>query len=143
MTNTYVIILWAIVIIGCFIVEASTVNLVSIWFGIAAIPPLILAIFEVNAIVQVIVFALLAAILLSVTKPFVNKIQRGKTIKTNYESIVNKKGTALEDFGSLKTGYVKVAGMDWLATSEEEITKDSTIIVKSVSGAKLKVENID
>lgn len=143
MDFTLIVVLWAIVIVGCLIIEGATVNLVTLWFALAAVPSLIMALLGVSVVIQVIVFVILSTLLLLITKPFVNKLQRGKTIKTNYESIVNKKGVALEDFGTLKDGYVKVEGMEWLASSEETVTEGSTIRVKSVSGSRLKVENID
>ncbi len=133
-------IIWLVIIIVLIIIEGLTVNLVTVWFAISAVPAFILALFGFGIIPQVIAFGIVATTLLIITKPFVTKMQTGKTIKTNYETIIGDKAVALEDFGDLKNGYVKVNGMEWLATSTQQISKDDIVVIKSVSGAKVKVE---
>lgn len=133
-------ILWLVIIVALIIIEGLTVNLVTVWFAIAAIPAFILSLFEVNITIQIAVFGIVAIVLLLTTKPFVTKMQKGKTIKTNYETLIGDKAVALQDFGEMENGYVKVNGMEWLAHSEKEIKTGDVVIIKSVSGAKLKVE---
>ncbi len=136
------VVFWIVMIVALLIIEGLTVNLVTLWFAIAAVPALILAAFEVSLIIQLVVFGIISLSLLIYTKPFVKKMQNGKTIKTNYENLINQKAVALEDFGMMKNGYVKINGVEWLATSENSICKDDIVTIKNVSGAKLRVEKI-
>ncbi len=136
---TTVAIVWLIIILVLIIIEGLTVNLVTVWFAIAAIPAFILALFDTSIILQVVVFGVVATLLLIGSKPFVKKLQQGKTIKTNHERIIEEKAVALEDFGDMKNGYVKVKGMDWLAQSDEMISKGDIVIVKAVTGSKVRV----
>lgn len=135
--------MWLFIIIALIVIEGLTVNLVTIWFALAAIPAFILALFNVDIAFQLVAFGISAVALLILTKPFVKKIQNGKTIKTNYETLIGKKAVALEGFGELTNGYVKVNGMEWLAHSEDFIAKDDIVIIKSVSGAKVNVKKYE
>ncbi|MFV0424967.1 MAG: NfeD family protein [Bacilli bacterium] len=137
---TLIAFLWLFIIIVLLIIEAVTINLVTLWFAIAAIPSFIISLYSNNIILQIAIFIAISIVLLIATKPFVKKIHHGKTIKTNYERVVGEQAIALDSFGGIETGYVKVNGLEWLAQSNEEIVKGDIITIKDVSGAKVTVE---
>ncbi len=139
-SNLVMIIIWFAVIVIFFAIEAATFNLVTIWFGVAAILPLIMAILKLSIISQVIVFILLSIILLLLTRPLVKKLEAGKKVKTNYEAVIGKEGIAIDSFDVGFNGNVKVDGLEWLAFSSiDNITKGERVIVKEVTGSKIKV----
>ncbi|MFV0499794.1 MAG: NfeD family protein [Bacilli bacterium] len=133
-------IIWLLLIIILFIVETATINLVTIWFAFGAIIPFVISLFYNNIIVQITLFLVISLVLLVTTKPISKKIYSGKTIKTNYDKLIGEKGVALENFGKIKTGYIKVNGMEWLAKSDEKINNQDIVLILSISGAKLKVK---
>ncbi len=139
---TPIAIVWIVLILILLLVEILTINLVTIWFVIAAIPALFLELLGVSLVVQIIVFALIATMLLIFTRPLVKKIQNGRALNTNYMSVIGQQGIALEDLGGLEKGYVKINGMEWLAQSEDNIQKDDVIVVQDVSGSKVIIKKI-
>ena len=52
----YQTIAWAVVVVAAVVIEISTVNLTSVWFAIAGVVSLILALFKIDLIWQVLVF---------------------------------------------------------------------------------------
>ncbi len=133
-------IIWFVVVLAFFIIEALTFNLVTIWFAIAAIPPFIMAYFKLSIASQIIVFILLSIILLLLTRPLVEKIEKGKKIKTNYEAVIGKEGMAIDSFEVGFNGNVKIDGLEWLAfSSDDNITKGERVVVREVTGSKVRV----
>ena len=77
------IVFWAIVIVLSLIVEAQTSDLVSVWFGVGAIPSLVCAVFEVHISIQILLFAIISGLLVLITRPLVKNFNRKNTIPTN------------------------------------------------------------
>jgi len=72
-------------------------------------------------------------------RKFVQQKLSIETKMTNVDAIINKKGIVTKEIGKHKKGQVKIDGEIWLAEADEEITKGSEVIIKSVSGVTLKV----
>ena len=69
--------LWAGAFIVFMILEISTsMALVSIWFSAAALITLIVSLFVESQIAQCIIFVVMSAVLLLLTRPFVNKLKK-------------------------------------------------------------------
>lgn len=135
---------WLIIAGVCFVIESFTIGFFVFWFGIGALIALVVSLFTSNFFIQATVFVVTSALLLILTKPFVNKcIKNVETKQTNVYGIIDKEGIVIEDIDSIQaTGKVKVKGEIWSATSDENIEKDTKIKVISVNGVKLKVEKI-
>lgn len=135
---------WLIIAGICFVIESFTVGFFVFWFGIGALIALIVSLFVSNFFIQAAVFVSTSALLLILTKPFVNKfIKNVETKQTNVYGIIDKEGIVLENIDTIQsTGKVKVKGEIWSATSDVNIEKDTKIKVVSVNGVKLKVEKI-
>ena len=69
---------WLIALALFVIVEAATVNLVSIWFAVGALAGLITSLFTENLLYQLLAFALVSAAALAVTKPLVARMRSRK-----------------------------------------------------------------
>ena len=62
--------------------------------------------------------------------------------KTNVDTIIGKKGVAIQSLTSEKNGRVKVGNEEWAARSEQCIEKGEDVVVVAISGVTLSVEKI-
>lgn len=139
-------IFWTILIIGFVIVEASTVQLVCIWFAGGALASLICTLLGFGIWVQIITFVLVSAILLMATRPLVKKLKTKTDLKTNTEALIGQKAVVMEDISNItSTGAVKFHDVTWSARSRDEsdIKKGTTVVVEEIKGVKLIVSEIE
>ena len=138
-------VIWGLIIILSLIIEFNTADLTAIWFGVAAIPPLICAILKVGVSIQIIVFAILSVIFVLVTRPIVKKFNQRETIATNSDKIIGAMGKITKAIPVDGKGEVKVEFQTWTAFSKSsiEIPLNSTVIIKEIVGNKLLVEKVD
>ena len=136
-------IFWLIAAGVFFIIEIATVGFLIFWLGIGALVAMITSLLTDNIVVQTTVFVITSAILIPLTKPFVDKFTNKKTIPTNSYSLINKKGIVITDINSLEgTGLVKVNGETWSAKTEDEsiVSKDTEVEIIAIDGVKLIVK---
>ena len=105
-------IFWLIATGIFFVIEIATVGFLIFWLGIGALLAMITSFFTDNLIIQTAVFVVSSALLIPLTKPFVDKITKSKKeVKTNSYSLINKKGIVTVDINPTQgTGLVKVNG---------------------------------
>ncbi len=135
-------IVWLIVVILLVIIEAMTVNLVTVWFIISGIITMFLSFFLSDLISQFAVFVLLGILLMLLTKPFIEEIKKNKEEKLNLERIIGMQGVVIKEIKKNVVGEVKVDGKVWSAISDKRITVDSDIIVEEIHGVKLLVSKV-
>ena len=139
------IIFWIIVFVAALIVEAASFALVSIWFAAGALGALIAAALGANLTVQLIVFAILAGLLLFLTRPLLKKLFPGKFIPTNSELDIGKKAVVIETIDELSgKGRVRLGGVDWAAVSAEgeKIFEGETVVVREIRSSRVVVEKL-
>ena len=140
------LIFWAIVLVVMAIIEASTVQLVAIWFVVGALVAFIAAFFTNILWIQALLFVASAVLLLIATRPLVKKYLNSRAEPTNSDMNVGKTGIVVVPIPSADEigGRVKVDGVEWLAVSEngEPIDVGEKIVVNNISGAKLIVSKI-
>lgn len=134
--------IWLVIFIVLVIIELITINLVTIWFAIAAVFALLVDIITRNTMLEIIVFIVSSFLLLLLTKPLIKKIKVKKVEATNLDMVINKVGIVTEDILDDKIGEVKVLGKRWSAYSSTEIKKNEKVKILSIDGVKLKVEKI-
>ena len=134
---------WLIIIILLSIIEAFTINLVSIWFIVSGIITLVISLFTNNIIIQIAVFILLGVILLLSTKNILQKYLTSKNEKTNYDRIIGMKGIVTEKIIKNTVGEVKVDGKLWSAYADTTIQKDSIVEVLEINSTKIKVKEVE
>ena len=137
--------IWTIVLVIAVIVEAITIDLVSIWFGIGAIGALICDFLGIHEVVQVIVFAAISIICILVTRPLAKKYLRGNTVKTNLDRLIGKHCLVTEVITADQKGEVKVMGNLWAATSLNNVTipAGEYAEVVSIEGSHVVVKKLD
>ena len=137
--------IWLAVFVIAIIVEASTTELVSIWFALGAIPAIILACFpaQIPFYASIIVFFGVSIICFIALRPLAHRYLLRKLSKSNVDEIIGKKGKIVKDITELDNGEVKINDVLWTAISSDEsvgITKDSIVEVVSIKGNKLIVK---
>lgn len=136
------LIIWGILCAVLFIAEAMTCQLVGIWFGIGSLAAFFVALFGGGLTAQLIVFIVVSAVLLILTRPFLKKMMAGNTAATNADLDIGERATVLEEInGERGTGRARRNGVDWIAVSEtgEIIPEGATVIIRQIQGAKLIV----
>ena len=138
--------IWFIVAVAFLIIEALTVDLVSVWFAASAlIMGVVAAIFpELDVWWEIGIFVALSSVLVLSTRKLVKKFfKRKKGQETNLELNIGHTAIVVEEIDNLhEKGSVKINGLIWTARSEngEIIEEGALVVFKSISGNKAFVE---
>ena len=135
-------IIWLLIIIALTIIEAVTVNLVTIWFVASGIVALILSFFDISVPIQVATFVILGIILLFTTKKPLEKLLNKTKQKTNLDRVLDMEGIVTEQIEKNHPGEVKVDGKRWTAVAENKILEGATVKILKIEGVKLIVEEV-
>lgn len=139
----YMAFIWLGVALVMGVLEATTLQLVSIWFVLGGISAAITCVFTDDILVQVAVFICVSLVALLVTRPLVKKFTHFKKTETNADRYIGKTGKViLEINNELGQGQVNVEGSVWTARSINGnviIPIDANVKVNSIEGVKLIV----
>jgi len=135
---------WTIVLVIAVIVEAITVDLVSVWFALGAVAALISEALGASELIQGILFAVISIVCIIASRPLTKKYLRGNTIRTNLDRVIGKHCLVTETITADNKGEVKVMGTLWKATSlnNETIEAGQYAEVVSIEGAHVVVRNL-
>ncbi|NLL69134.1 MAG: NfeD family protein [Acholeplasmataceae bacterium] len=134
------IVVWSIVIVGTIIIELAGPQVVSIWFTLGALVSLILAIFNVELWIQIVVFVGVSLVALAITKPLYDKFLKKEMAKKDVNSLVGEQGRIVELEIEPERQYVEIKGANWEIINEEKFKLGTKVQVIEVEGNKLKVE---
>lgn len=147
MTNqTVMYILWAAAIVIFGVLEAVTVQLVSIWFVIGAIAALIASLCGASLLTQVLIFVGVTIVALLLTRPLVKRKLKPKVESTNADRCIGQEAVVMERIDNIEpTGLAKVGGNVWTArTADGSIIEKGTIVkVEKIEGVKLIVTEVE
>lgn len=135
--------LWLLVAVIFGVIEAATVQLMSIWFAVGAVAAMVAALLGAGVWLQFIIFLVVAAVVLVFTRPLVKKVLRVGHVHTNADSLIGRIGAVTVDIaGPGEVGRVLVDGQDWSAVSEDgcPLARGEKVLVKAIEGVKLVVE---
>ncbi len=136
-------IIWLVAIVAFIILEATTHQMVSLWFIVGAIGGLIASLLGAGFWVQMTVFLVISVALLLAFRPIVVKRLSKKNIKTNADSVIGKKVLITETVDNTNsTGQGRIDGAIWTVRSESGtiIEAGTLAIIKEIEGVKLIVE---
>jgi membrane protein implicated in regulation of membrane protease activity len=139
----YMVWFWLGLFVIALVIELFTADMISIWFSLAAVPSFVLALVGAHVIAQAIVFVLVTAVLLLLTRPAMKKYMKTNEIKTNVDAIIGKTGVVVKTVTLDLPGRVKIGSMDWSAVSKENIEIGKHVKVLDVEGNKLIVESME
>ncbi len=132
---------WLLVFAVFAAAEAATVGLVCIWFAVGALGAFFAALAKLNLTVQLVVFAVVSAIALAVSRPLARRFVRVKKEPTNLDRVIGLTGRVTEDIDGA-SGAVYVDGKTWTARSADGgvIPAGTAVEILSIEGVKLFVK---
>ena len=133
---------WIGLIVVTAAVEAATVQLVTVWFAVGGVAGLIAYAAGLEIWLQILIFAIVSAVALAVTRPLVKKFTNGRRMPTNAERFIGEKVVVTEKIeNDLSKGAVKIGGLEWTARSVDSETAEvgEQVTVEAIEGAKLIV----
>ena len=145
-TDRVMTIVWTAAIILFGVVEAMTAGLVSIWFVAGALVALVAAFVDASLAVQIILFLLVSAAALALTRPLLKKITAASAVPTNADRVLGAAAKVTETIDNENsTGAVYVDGKTWSARSTDGqiIPAGSRVFVETMEGVKLFVKKIE
>ena len=135
-----------LILAGIFLIgEVLTSGFLIFWFSLGSLIAMIVSLFIPNVTVQTAIFLISSVILILATKPLIKKFANTKTVKTNAQAIIGKKGLVTKDINSIKaTGQVKIEGELWSAIGKDDmdIPKGTEVEVNEIKGVKVIVTPI-
>jgi membrane protein implicated in regulation of membrane protease activity len=137
------VVIWVVALILFSVIEAVTVQLVSIWFAAGALAALIADLLGAGVTVQFVVFLAVSIICFIVTRPLVKKFSTSKIQSTNADRCIGETAVVVEEIDNVNAkGQVKVNGNIWTARSEtdEVIAEGEKVTVLKIEGVKLIVK---
>jgi len=145
MGDTMVIIWFAIIVLAA-VIEASTMDLTSIWFsGGALLALLVAAIFGGTAgsiVAQVVVFLVVSSAMLLILRPILAKYLKKNDVKTNADRLIGKHAVCLKEIALDVRGEVTIEGKIWSAIANETVAIGEKVEVLAIDGVKLVVRRL-
>lgn len=136
---------WAALTVILVIVEALTVQLVTVWFAVGSLAAVIASLAGANTVWQCVIFVAVSLLALILTRPYVKKAILKKAVPTNADRCIGKEAIVTETIDNRAgCGQVKIGGIIWTARSEDDsvIECDEIVLVKKIEGVKVIVEKI-
>jgi membrane protein implicated in regulation of membrane protease activity len=136
-------IIWLVLAVVMAVLEAATVQLVSIWFVIGSVAACVTSLITDSILIQAIVFVAVTAIALIATRPLVKKIRSKKAEPTNSDRYIGMEGVVTSAIDNLAAaGQVRVGGSVWTARSADDnpIPEGTRVTVTAIEGVKLIVK---
>ena len=133
---------WLVLIVALVVIEAATVQLVSIWFAAGALGAIIVALTGGGLAFQVTVFLALAIALLLSLRSVVRKHFSPRVTRTNVDSVIGATGVVLTPVNNIAAlGQVQVNGVEWSArsTDNSHIPAGTLVKVDRIEGVKVFV----
>ena len=135
---------WLGVLAAMVVLEIVTTQLVSVWFAVGALASFLVALAGVEAIwIQLVVFVVVSAVAVAVTRPLVRKMVNVKAEPTNADMVIGKIGVVTDKIDNVaETGLVKVNGSLWTARTADGSVAElgEKVKILEISGVKLIVE---
>lgn len=137
------LIMWIALTIVFAVIEALTLQVVTIWFAVGLLGAIIANVVHASPLIQLIVFVALSILTLVIARPYLKKFTKTKTQPTNADVCIGKQAVVTEEINNtLATGQVKIRGIVWTARSADDgivIPEGAVVTVKAIEGVKLIV----
>ena len=103
---------WLALFVVLLVIEIITMGLTNIWFAAGALIAFVAGLLGFGVTVQVVVFIVVSAVLLIMTRPLAVKYFNQERQKTNAESLIGQQALVIEDIDTLEAkGRVEIRGM--------------------------------
>lgn len=140
-------IVWLVICVGCIVIEAASPQLTSVWFSLGALSALIVSLIKPEMWwLQFIVFAVVSAAALALTRPLAKKLLSKNKERMNADRFIDEEGVVVQRINNvLGEGQIKSKGAVWSAKSENDdvvIEEGAHVVIKKIEGVKVIVEEI-
>ena len=125
------------------VVELLTEGLVSVWFVVGALAALAVSVAGGSVAAQMLVFAIVSAAALILTRPLVRRFMTRPPVPTNSDRVIGALAEVTETIDNRRaSGAVYVDGQTWTARSAGGgvIPAGERVRVRRIEGVKLLVE---
>ena len=136
------IIVWLVLMVAFLIAEASTVQLICIWFAAGSLSALLVGLLGAELWLQILVFFVVSIVLLASLWPVAKKRFNTKRVATNADALIGKICLVTEDIDPMEGGRVKVGDVTWRAHCDKEISAGTRVKILRIQGAKVIVEEV-
>ncbi len=137
---------WAVLAVVLIIIEALTVQLVTLWFAVGAICSVVASLLGATVLWQFIIFVGVSLVVLILTRPYVKKVIEKKVVPTNADRVIGAEAVVSERIDNKAgAGQVKIGGVAWTARSAngDIIEEDALVVVEKIEGVKVIVSRKD
>lgn len=135
---------WLIAGLGLLIVEIFVGSFFLMWIGAGALLTALAALLFPQAWLQWLVFAVVSAVLLAVSRPFVRSIHGRVLVPSNVDSLIGEQAVVLQEIDQYaNTGRVRIRSDEWRARSDSVIACDTRVIVTGIEGTTLLVKPLE
>lgn len=132
--------IWVVIAVIALAIEATNLNLIFLFGGVAALLAGILAALGVPVLGQLIGFALAALILPALLRPRLLRRLSGKGVVSRTDALIGQTGTVTKTIDPITAGgRILVGGHDWAASSTERIETGALVEVLGSDGIVLLV----
>lgn len=138
---------WLVLAVVCFIAEAVTAAVVSIWFVAGALVALVFSLIPdfTPFWAEIIIFVGVSAVLFVALRPFIAKYMKKKVVKSNVDGMIGKRGIILTGCDSLTAGEITINGVTWTAmpANDEDVFQEGEVAsVAAIEGNKLLINKV-
>ncbi len=140
--ETIQLLVWLGIAVVLGILEAATVALVSVWFAVGALAAMIPAYFGAPIWAQILVFLVISAVCLALTRSFFKDVVKIKKQPTNSDSLIGTAGVVSSKIENLRGGgKVYISGLTWSAKTADgsEAEEGDVVTIERIEGATLYV----
>ena len=135
-------IVWLVLMVLFLIAEASTVQLICIWFAAGSLSAMLVSLLGAALWLQILVFFVVSIVLFASLWPVAKKRFNPKRAATNADALVGKICLVTEAIDPMEGGRVKVGDVTWSAQCETEVPVGSRVKILKIQGAKVIVEEV-
>ena len=132
-------IVWLVLMLVLAFLEAATTQLVTIWFALGALAAMLASIFHAPLWLQVVLFAVVSAAALVLTRPLAKKLMKTDKVPTNADRVLQQTGIVQDAVdNTAATGTILVDGAVWSARSADgsPIPPGTPVTVERIEGVK-------
>ena len=138
-------IIWLVIAVVMFVIEAATTGLATLWFGIGAVVAMIMDLCGASVASQIIVMAVISAVCFAVCmiwiRPKLESLRKKNIQHTNADRLIGREGVVIVPLNATEgKGQVKIDGQIWSAKADTDIAEGVRVTVRSIEGVKLVVE---
>ena len=138
-------IIWLVIAVVMFVIEAATTGLATLWFGIGAVVAMIMDLCGASFASQIIVMAVISAVCFAVCmiwiRPKLESLRKKNIQHTNADRLIGREGVVIVPLNATEgKGQVKIDGQIWSAKADTDIAEGVKVTVRSIEGVKLVVE---